>query len=123
MDLGLYLMASLYFVAGITHFTHTRFFEYAVPKFLVYRRFYCFVFWCFGIAHCPRLALYPYPFCHSTIFNGFFGGYLPRQYCANQLLQSKIHPPAMDVVGNSFAPTDWIDLLGIFVCLSLFCTL
>ena len=39
MDLGLYLMASLYFVAGITHFTHTRFFEYAVPKVLVYRRF------------------------------------------------------------------------------------
>ena len=39
MDIGLYCMASLYFIAGITHFTHTRFFEYAVPKVLVYRRF------------------------------------------------------------------------------------
>ena len=39
MDLGLYFMASLYLIAGITHFTHTRFFEYAVPKVLVYRRF------------------------------------------------------------------------------------
>lgn len=39
MDLGLSLMASLYLIAGITHFTHTRFFEYAVPKILVYRRF------------------------------------------------------------------------------------
>ena len=39
MDLGLYLMAALYFIAGITHFTHTRFFEYAVPKILVYRHF------------------------------------------------------------------------------------
>ena len=32
-------MAALYFVAGITHFTHTRFFVYAVPKVLIYRRF------------------------------------------------------------------------------------
>lgn len=32
-------MAALYGIAGITHFTHTRFFEYAVPKVLVYRRF------------------------------------------------------------------------------------
>lgn len=39
MDVGLYLMAALYGIAGITHFTHTRFFEYAVPKVLVYRRF------------------------------------------------------------------------------------
>ena len=39
MDLSLYSMAALYFIAGITHFTHTRFFVYAVPKVLVYRRF------------------------------------------------------------------------------------
>ena len=32
-------MAALYFFAGVTHFTHTRFFVYAVPKILVYRRF------------------------------------------------------------------------------------
>lgn len=39
MDIGLYTMAALYGIAGITHFTHTRFFEYAVPKVLIYRRF------------------------------------------------------------------------------------
>ena len=32
-------MAALYFFAGVTHFTHTRFFVYAVPKIFVYRRF------------------------------------------------------------------------------------
>ena len=39
MPIDLYLMAAFYCIAGITHFTHTRFFEYAVPKVLVYRRF------------------------------------------------------------------------------------
>lgn len=39
MSIDLYLMAALYGIAGITHFTHTRFFELAVPKVLVYRRF------------------------------------------------------------------------------------
>lgn len=39
MGSDLYFMAALYFVAGITHFIYTRFFEYAVPKILVYRRF------------------------------------------------------------------------------------
>jgi len=39
MNIDLYFMAGLYGFAGITHFTHTRFFEYAVPKVLVYRRF------------------------------------------------------------------------------------
>ena len=39
MNIDLYCMAGLYGFAGIIHFTHTRFFEYAVPKVLVYRRF------------------------------------------------------------------------------------
>ncbi|MGB1448373.1 MAG: DoxX family protein [Flavobacteriaceae bacterium] len=39
MNIDLYFMAALYGVAGITHFTHTRFFELAVPKRLIYRRF------------------------------------------------------------------------------------
>ena len=39
MNVDLYLMAGIYAVAGVTHFTHTRFFTYAVPKVLVYRRF------------------------------------------------------------------------------------
>ncbi len=39
MTIDLYLMAAFYGVAGITHFTHTRFFELAVPKVLIYRRF------------------------------------------------------------------------------------
>ena len=39
MNIDLYLMAALYGVAGISHFTHTRFFELAVPKVLIYRRF------------------------------------------------------------------------------------
>ena len=39
MNLDLYIMAGIYGFAGITHFTHTRFFEFAVPKVLVYCRF------------------------------------------------------------------------------------
>ena len=39
MNIDLYIMAGIYGFAGITHFTHTRFFEYAVPKVLIYRRF------------------------------------------------------------------------------------
>ena len=39
MNIDLYVMAAIYGFAGITHFTHTRFFELAVPKVLVYRRF------------------------------------------------------------------------------------
>lgn len=39
MNIDLYIMAGTYGFAGITHFTHTRFFELAVPKILVYRRF------------------------------------------------------------------------------------
>ena len=39
MNMDLYIMASIYMLAGITHFTHTRFFELAVPKILVYRKF------------------------------------------------------------------------------------
>lgn len=39
MNLDLYFMAALYGIAGVTHFTHTRFFELAVPKILVYRKF------------------------------------------------------------------------------------
>ena len=39
MNIDLYLMAGIYGFAGITHFTHTRFLEYAVPKVLIYRRF------------------------------------------------------------------------------------
>ena len=39
MNIDLYIMAGIYGFAGITHFTHTRFFELAVPKVLVYRRF------------------------------------------------------------------------------------
>ena len=39
MNTDLYIMAGIYGFSGITHFTHTRFFELAVPKVLVHRRF------------------------------------------------------------------------------------
>lgn len=39
MPIDLYIMAGLYCIAGVTHFTHTKFFMHAVPKILVYRRF------------------------------------------------------------------------------------
>lgn len=39
MPIDLYVMSAFYGIAGITHFTHTKFFEYAVPSILIYRRF------------------------------------------------------------------------------------
>ena len=70
------------------------------------------------------LDLYPPSRSITALFlMVFFGRHLSRQYCANQLLQSKVQAPALDLVGHSTAHASWIDLLGLSVCLKLFCTL
>ena len=122
MDLSLYSMAALYFIAGITHFTHTRFFVYAVPKVLVYRRFIALFSGVLEIAIALAYST-PKSFNYCAFSHGLFGRHLPRQYCANQLLQSKVQAPALGLVGHSTAHASWIDLLGLSICLKLFCTL
>ena len=71
MPIDLYLMAAFYCIAGITHFTHTRFFEYAVPKVLIYRRFIALfsglleIFIAIGLLYAPTRSM-------TTLFLMFF---------------------------------------------------
>ena len=63
MPIDLYLMAAFYCIAGITHFTHTSFFEYAVPKVLIYRRFIALfsglleIFIAIGLLYAPTRSM------------------------------------------------------------------